>query len=182
LLVFSAVSVHPATMAVTDDFVATGTQLKIEKPTKGCVTTPCDVIDGPIVKFKNGSVKKLEDYEETKQVYDEIEEIIYIGDILFPLGDVINRNAVLPKPGYVEEWWNLELEKAGGSVEDYYNISFDESVELSRKYKIPLHPKFIYFWTEISKEEFLNLIEWLKYSWINKKLIFPFGKDRARKI
>ena len=47
---FSAVSVHPATMAITDSFIAVGTQLKIEKPTKGCVTTVCDSIEGPIVK------------------------------------------------------------------------------------------------------------------------------------
>jgi DNA polymerase II large subunit len=32
---FSAFSLHPATMAITDDFIAMGTQLKIEKPTKG---------------------------------------------------------------------------------------------------------------------------------------------------
>src|SRR3989344_391846 len=32
---FSATSVHPATMAITDDFLAIGTQLKIERPTKG---------------------------------------------------------------------------------------------------------------------------------------------------
>jgi len=31
---FSASSLHPATMAITDSFIATGTQLKIEKPTK----------------------------------------------------------------------------------------------------------------------------------------------------
>src|SRR3990167_6628368 len=53
---FSAVSLHPATMGITGDFIATGTQLKIEKPTKGCCVTPCDSIDGPIVKLKNGNL------------------------------------------------------------------------------------------------------------------------------
>src|SRR4030042_5162664 len=105
---FSAVSIHPATMAVTNNFLATGTQLKIEKPTKGCVVTLCDNIDGPIVKFKNQSVKKMNNYEETKILYSEIEEIIYLGDILFPLGDVMNRNSLLISPGYVEEWGGLE--------------------------------------------------------------------------
>ncbi|HJX50029.1 MAG TPA: DNA polymerase II large subunit, partial [Candidatus Nanoarchaeia archaeon] len=33
---FSATSLHPATMEITDGFIAIGTQLKIEKPTKGC--------------------------------------------------------------------------------------------------------------------------------------------------
>jgi DNA polymerase II large subunit len=36
---FSATSMNPATMAITDNFIAIGTQLKIEKPTKGCVVT-----------------------------------------------------------------------------------------------------------------------------------------------
>src|SRR3989338_381140 len=60
---FSAFSIHPATMAITDDFIATGTQLKIEKPTKGGVATSCDSIEGPIVKLVNGSVKKIKTKE-----------------------------------------------------------------------------------------------------------------------
>ena len=179
---FSAASLHPATMAITDSFIATGTQLKIEKPTKGCVITPCDSVDGPIVKLFNGSVKKIKTIEEAKKFYSDVEEIIYLGDILFPFSDVVNRGADLIKPGYVEEWWNLELEKKGGKVENFYDVDFEEAVGLSKKYEIPLYPKFIYFWTEISKEEFLNLIEWLKHSWINKKLIFPFGKIEQEKF
>src|SRR3989338_5783530 len=61
---FSAVSVHPATMGITDSFLSGGTQLKIEKPTKGCTISSCDVIDGPIVKMKDGSVKKIRDLED----------------------------------------------------------------------------------------------------------------------
>lgn len=180
---FSAVSVHPATMAVTDDFIATGTQLKIEKPTKGCVTTPCDQIDGPIVKFKNGSVKKLEDYEESKLLYNEIEEIIYLGDILFPLGDVMNRNSMLLKPGYVEEWWGLELEKAGGSVEDCFNVSLDDALHISKKYNLSLHPSYIYYWTEIDHEQFLGLVDWFQHSRINNgKLLFPYNKSEKERF
>jgi len=181
---FSAVSVHPATMAVTDDFIGTGTQLKIEKPTKGCVTTPCDTIDGPIVKFKNGSVKKLEDYDEAKQVYDEIEEIIYLGDLLFPLGDVINRNAVLPVPGYVEEWWDLELkEKNNKGSENYLDVDLNKAIELSDKFKIPLHPKYIYYWTQIDWEQFLGFIDWFQHARINdKKLLFPYNKTEQERF
>ena len=76
---FSAASVHPATMGITDSFVAIGTQLKIEKPTKGCAITSCDMIDGPIVKLFNGSVKKLNSLEEAKKIYHDVEEIIYLG-------------------------------------------------------------------------------------------------------
>ncbi len=180
---FSAVSVHPATMAVSDDFIATGTQLKIEKPTKGCVTTPCDVIDGPIVKFKNGSVKKMDDYDETKELYGEISEIIYSGDLLFPLGDVINRNAVLIKPGYVEEWWNLELEREGGSVENYYEVSLEKAMDLSLKFKIPLHPTYIYYWNQIDYEQFLGFIDWFQHSRINnEKLLFPYNSSEQERF
>ncbi|VVB78665.1 DNA polymerase II large subunit [uncultured archaeon] len=179
---FSAVSVHPATMGITNDFIATGTQLKIEKPTKGCVTTPCDLIDGPIIKLKNGTVKKLYDYDEAKKLYKDVSEIIYPGDILFPLGDVMNRNAVLIKPGYVEEWWNLELEKNSGKVDNCYKVELEKAVELSNKFNVPLHPSYIYYWNQINYEQFLGFIDWFLHSRINNgKLLFPFGlTDRER--
>ncbi len=174
---FSAASLHPATMAITDNFIANGTQLKIEKPTKGCAITCCDKIEGPIVKLKNKSVKRLSNFDEAKKIYPFVEEIIYLGDILFPFSDVLNRNYNLLKPGYVEEWWNLELEKAGGKTRDYYEVSLAEAVKLSEDYKIPLHPKYIYFWKEVSKEQFQNLIEWLNCSIVTEgKLVFPFTK------
>ncbi|MBS3074920.1 DNA polymerase II large subunit [Candidatus Pacearchaeota archaeon] len=180
---FSAASIHPATMAITDNFIATGTQLKIEKPTKGCCITPCDLIDGPIVKLENDSVKKLSSYEEAKKLYKDIKEIIYLGDILFPLGDVMNRNSVLIKPGYVEEWWNLELEKAGGKIKDYYNVTLEESIELSQKYSIPLHPSYIFYWTQINYEEFLGFADWFNHSRISdEKLLFPFNSSEKQRF
>jgi len=181
---FSAVSVHPATMAVTNDFIATGTQLKIEKPTKGCVTTPCDEIDGPIVKFKNGSVRKLVDYDEAKMLYCEIEEIIYLGDMLFPLGDVLNRNAVLLKPGYVEEWWNLELQKKkGGGVENPFKVDLEFAIKLSKEYDLSLHPNYIYYWNQIDYEQFLGFVDWLQHSRVNAgKLLFPYNKSESERF
>ncbi|MDP2628729.1 MAG: DNA polymerase II large subunit [Nanoarchaeota archaeon] len=179
---FSATSFHPATMAITDDFLAIGTQLKIEKPTKGCAITVCDSIDGPIVKLFNGSVKKIKTKDEAKKLYPDVEEIIYLGDILFPFSDLANRNSKLIKPGYVEEWWNLELNEKNGKVANFYDVDFLEAVELSKRYKIPLYPKFIFYWTQISKKEFLGLIEWLKYSRVDKKIIFPYNKTEQEKF
>jgi len=184
---FSAASLHPATMAIVDDFIATGTQLKIEKPTKGCAVTVCDSIDGPIVKLFNGTVKKIKDKEEAKKIYPDVEEIIYLGDILFPFSDLSNRNSDLLKPGYVEEWWKLDLKNAKGEdfvgkEIDCFNISFDEAVESSKKCKIPLNPKFIFYWTEISKKEFESLIEWLRNSKIVKKIIFPYNSSEQEKF
>jgi DNA polymerase II large subunit len=180
---FSATSIHPATMAITDGFIATGTQLKTEKPIKGCAITSCDSIDGPIVKLFNGNVKKIKSKDEAKKFYPDIEEIIYLGDILFSFGDVANRNANLLKQGYVEEWWKLDLIEKDYEIEkqiDCFNIDFETAVKLSNKFNIPLHPKFIYYWTEISKEQFMGLIKWLKYSRAHKKIIFPYSKAEQK--
>ena len=179
---FSAVSLHPATMGITDNFIAIGTQLKIEKPTKGCVTTVCDSIDGPIVKLVNGSVKKLQTLEEARKLYPDVEEIVYLGDILFPFSDLANRNSNLIKPGYVEEWWNLELEQKGGEVKDCFNVDFEKAVELSEQYKIPFYPKYIFYWTQISIEQFSNLIKWLKNSRFEEKIILPYNKESREKF
>ncbi len=179
---FSAASIHPATMAITDNFIAIGTQLKIEKPTKGCVITSCDSIDGPIIKLFNGSVKKVKTKEEAEKLYKDTEEIIYLGDFLFPFSDVLNRNADLIKPGYVEEWWNLELQQKDSNFEvDYFNVEFEKAIELSKQYEIPLHPNYIYYWTQISKEQFEGLIDWLKNSWVSEKIIFPYSKTEQEK-
>ena len=179
---FSAALVHPATMAISNNFISSGTQLKIEKPTKGCAVTVCDQIDGPIVKLKNGSVKKLYDFEEAKFLYNQTEEIIYLGDLLFPLGDVINRNYTLLKPGYVEEWWELELKKSGGRVADGFSVGFDEAVKLSKKFNVPLHPEFIYFWTQITKDDFFSLVDWMGHAeFADFKIILPWGRtDKER--
>ncbi|MCK5043739.1 DNA polymerase II large subunit [Candidatus Pacearchaeota archaeon] len=187
---FSAASLHPATMGISDDFIAIGTQLKIEKPTKGCAVTVCDSIDGPIVKLTNGSVRKLKSEKEARELYKEVDEIIYLGDILFPFSDLANRNYDLIKPGYVEEWWKLDLQEAQNpdnfsSDEEKINpfdISFEKATALSKKYNIPLNPKFIFYWTEISKQEFFGLIEWIKNSQITKKIIFPYNKSEQEKF
>ena len=180
---FSAVSVNPATMLISNYFIATGTQLKIEKPTKGCVVTPCDQIEGPTVKLKDGSVKRLNNYEEAKDFYEKVDEIIYLGDILFPLGDVINRNANLVKPGYVEEWWNLQLLEKKGKVNDFWNVEINEAINLSRKYKIPFHPSHIFYWTQINYEELLGFIDWLQHSRVNDgKLLFPYNSSEKERF
>lgn len=182
---FSAASLHPATMAVTDDFIAIGTQLKIEKPTKGCAITSVDTIDGPIVKLFNGTVRQLKTVEETRKVYSDIEEIIYLGDILFPLSDLANRNHVLIKPGYVEEWWHLDLKEKDEelcNIINPFSISLEEATGISLKYGIPLNPKFIFYWNEISRDQFLNLIKWFSYSKVSGKIILPFNKSEQEKF
>jgi len=180
---FSATCVHPATMGITDNFLAIGTQLKIEKPTKGCVVTVCDIIEGPIVKFKDGSVKQISDLEESKKIYNEIEEIIYLGDILFPFSDLANRNYDLIKPGYVEEWWDLELKEKNLFLAESlncYKVNFEEAIKISEENLVSLHPKFIYYWSQINKNQLLSLINFVSSGKIiEKTLVLPWTiKDK----
>lgn len=158
---YSTLALHPATMAVTNGFIAVGTQLKIEKPTKGCTVASCDTIDGPIVKLKDGSVRRLSDPTEALKLYPQVEEIVYLGDLLVPYGDFLNRNHPLEKAGYVEQYWLEELKAAGGNSKLF--VDFLEAVNLSRTYSVPLHPSFVYYWKELSYTDFLALLDWIAH-------------------
>ena len=174
---FSATAVHPATMGISDCFLSVGTQLKIEKPTKGCAIAACDSIDGPIVRLKNGSVKHVRDLEDAKRLYSQVDEILYFGDLLVSFGDVANRNYELLKPGYVEEWWALALEKKIGSEVSFniFDVSLEHAISLSQQHGVPLHPRWIFFWRELTYEHFAALIGWLAEGSIqNEKLVLPY--------
>jgi len=184
---YSAQSIHPASMQVMNNFIATGTQLKVERPGKGAAFTPCDTIDGPIVKLKDGSVLKLDTEQEAKQVKKEVVEVIYLGDALINYGDFLNRNHILVPPGYCEEWWVQEIEKKTvsmfGSLDTYklaelVNARQEEldkifknplaekpsaqlALILSKTTNTPLHPKHTHFWNSIEKSELPKLAAWL---------------------
>ncbi|RZD30442.1 hypothetical protein CXT76_02590 [Candidatus Parvarchaeota archaeon] len=176
---YSTLALNPATMAATKDFIAIGTQLKIEKPTKGCTIASCDTIDGPFVKLSDGTAKYLKSVQEVENISEKIEEIIYLGDLLVPYGDFINRNHPLTKPAYVEQYWQEELKKAGGNSS--LKINFEKALELSDKFKVPLHPSFIFYWTEINFEEFTNLLNWISKGTINENFTLPYAeKDIAK--
>ncbi len=177
---YSALAVHPATMALSKGFIAIGTQLKIEKPTKGCTVASCDTIDGPIIKLNNGSVVKVKTYDEGKKIYKETSEILYLGDLLVPYGDFLNRNQLLGVPGYVEQYWKAELAEKG--IDSELNVSFEKACELSVKENLPLHPEYIYYWSQISYEQFLGLLDWIAHGDIvNHILRLPYAQiERER--
>ena len=159
---YSAVSISPVTMAILNNFIAFGTQIKLEKPTKGAAVTACDSIDGPIVKLKDGSVFKIETVEQAKQLKEEIAEIIYLGDMLVTYGDFLNRNHPLLPAGFCEEWWNLELKEKGYIHKiDPFNVNFETALKLSEEFKVPLHPKYIFFWSQLNYDLFFPLLDWL---------------------
>lgn len=106
---FASCSMSAQTMEILDDFVAVGTQLKIERPGKATVITACDTIEPPIVKLKDGSVKRLNTQEMAKKYTNEIDTILHLGDLLISYGEFSENNHILVPNGYCEEEWALEL-------------------------------------------------------------------------
>jgi DNA polymerase II large subunit len=166
----AAGGIHPATMGILDDFVAIGTQLRIERPGKSTSICPVSYIEPPIVKLKNGNVVKINSYNLARKIFPDIEEILFLGDILFGFGEFTENNHILIPSGYVEEWWALELKKA---LKDQENIdsrlqelvenpfiskpTAEEAIRLAKKYQIPLHPHFTDYWGNITIKELCTL-------------------------
>ena len=71
-------AVHPATMEVLDEFIAIGTQIKVERPGKAGGITSCDSIDGPIVLLKDREVKKVSSLEEALKIKPRVEKILFL--------------------------------------------------------------------------------------------------------
>jgi DNA polymerase II large subunit len=156
----AAIAVSPATMAVLDDFVAIGTQVKIERPGKAGAMTPCSSVEGPIVLLQSGDVVQVDTQEEAQAVKGRVREIIDVGEILIPFGEFAENNHFLMPAGYPIEWHREELLARLGSLpEDWESPSFERAVEMSREHKVPLHPKFNLFWYDLSPEDVLALRE-----------------------
>jgi len=168
----AAAGMNPITMTLLDDFVAIGTQLRIERPGKSASICPVSSIEPPIVKLKNGAVMKISNMKMAKECFQNIEKILFLGDILFGFGEFSENNHKLVPSGYVEEWWALELEQAiqgqqnlSAELNEYIKDPFNnipsakEALDIAKKYNVPLHPKYIDFWGNISGEELLILRE-----------------------
>ncbi len=191
---YSAAGISPATMVVLDRYVATGTQLKVERPGKAAAITPCDSIDGPIVKLADGSVLRFDTEQDAKAYAKEVVEILYLGDFLVSYGDFYDRNHVLVPAGYCEEWHFLELAAAEKAVSDestknlcseYKSICFpsfpsaQQAICISKKLGIPLHPRYTYFWNAVNPESILSLLSWLQQAKIaGSKIVLPFSDSK----
>ncbi|MBN2881642.1 DNA polymerase II large subunit [Candidatus Woesearchaeota archaeon] len=185
---FSAQSINPAAMHVVLDFIATGTQCKMERPGKAAALSPCDTIEGPTVLLENGDVVQLNTDAEGREFKKQVKKILFLGDILQNYGDYLNRAHKLAKPGYCEEWWIQEFEESAtekfgiadkikiASLLDmdsdriktlfddflYQRPTIEESLTISEKFKIPLHPKYTQHYRLSSKEDLLYFLEILR--------------------
>ncbi|MDK2982912.1 MAG: polymerase large subunit [Thermococcaceae archaeon] len=143
---FATWSINPAVMIMVDEFLAVGTQMKTERPGKGAVVTPATTIEGPIVKLKDGSVVRVDDYHKALELKDQVEEILYLGDALIAFGDFVENNQTLLPANYVEEWWIQEFVEAVNKVYELDLKPFQENeretVEEAADY-LDLDPEFL---------------------------------------
>jgi DNA polymerase II large subunit len=188
------VGIHPATMLVLQGFIAAGTQLRLELPGKGGVAVPVDSLEPPIVKLKDGSVVRVS-LGNFNLVKDKIEKILFLGDILVSFGDFLYQGKSLSPSGYVEEWWaedlrkiilnefNGDFKKAADATEvsaerlkEFLEDPFsnkpncEEAITLSLKARLPLHPAFTFFWSNLDNAGELELFKkWLSSSEVELK-------------
>ncbi|MEM0149867.1 MAG: hypothetical protein QXW10_03160, partial [Candidatus Micrarchaeaceae archaeon] len=128
----------PSTMILLDEFIATGTQLKVEKPGKGCIAMPVDSIEGPFVKLDDGRAFRINDPAIAMEYKDHISKIISVGDILITYGDFKKTNTALLPTSYVEEYWYAQLKAAGYAGEMPKALSFRDAFQYSKDYGIPM--------------------------------------------
>ncbi|CAG0972361.1 MAG: DNA-directed DNA polymerase II large subunit [Candidatus Methanoperedens sp.] len=175
---FAAAGISPATMVLMDDFIAAGTQIKVERPGKAAGIAPVDTIDGPTVRLFNGDVLRIKTEEEAKKIRPAVQQILDIGEILINFGDFLENNHPLVPSSYCYEWWLQELAAKTSIKElgDLKNPNGEKALYLSDTYKVPLHPEYTYLWHDISIDEFFQLSEYIringKYS---HKLSFPIN-------
>jgi len=153
-------NIHPATMTMVDDFLAYGTHMKVERPGKGCVVVPHSGIEGPVVKLKNGNVVRVKTVEQALEIRPDVEEVLFLGDMLIAYGDFLKSNHPLLPSGYCKEIWELEVGEKGVKPREIRDSS--DAFEFSRTNSVPLHPDYTLVWHDISIDELKQLREWLK--------------------
>ncbi len=154
----ASLAVNPATMVVLRRFVAIGTQLKLEYPGKATATALCDTVEGPIVELEDGSLLALHDAPAAEAVLDRVRRIVDLGELLVPYGEFLENNRPLEPGAYSPDRHLEELEAAGVPAERALELpEYEPAVDLARRYRVPLHPRFNLFWHDLTVDEIRNL-------------------------
>ncbi|WP_135821810.1 DNA polymerase II large subunit [Halostella litorea] len=164
---FATAGVHPATMHLVDDFLATGTQIKTERPGKAAGVVPVDSIEGPTVRLANGDVRRIDDPEEALEVRNGVEKVIDLGEYLVNYGEFVENNHPLAPAAYAFEWWVQEFADTDADVQamadsvrvDLEDPTPDEAIEWATEYDAPLHPTYTYLWHDLDVGEFEALAD-----------------------
>ncbi len=155
----AAVGFSPATMIIVDDFIAPSTQIKTERPGKAAGAVPVDSLEGPTVRLDTGELRRIDGLEEARRVQNSVEEILDLGEIGVPYGEFVENNHPLAPASYAPEWWEQDLESAGGDSSEinHKEIKVGTAIQLATEYSIPIHPEYTYLWHDVSPEEYAAL-------------------------
>ncbi|MFD1687911.1 DNA polymerase II large subunit, partial [Halolamina salifodinae] len=159
---FATAGVHPATMHLVDDFLATGTQIKTERPGKAAGVVPVDSIEGPTVRLANGDVRRIDDPAEALEIRNGVDEILDLGEYLVNFGEFIENNHPLVPASYAVEWWEQEFADAGADVQalrDDPHVDLDTpdprtALDWADRYDCPIHPEYTYLWHDVTVAEY----------------------------
>jgi len=160
----AATSIHPASMYATGNFIIPATQMKIERPGKATVVSPCTTIDGPYVQLKDGSAKRIINKEEISEDIlkgqimtesDEIKKVWDLGEILIPAGEFRENNHPLMPSPYVKEWHEEVLKGQGFT----YPQTFEEALEQAKNEEIPIAPEYVAHFNDLTGEEIETLCQ-----------------------
>lgn len=147
-------AVNPATMIVLRRFVAIGTQVKLEFPGKATAMAICDEVEGPIVELADGSVTAVHDAERAEELLPHVRRIVDLGELLVPFGEFLENNRALVPGTYSLEWHLEELRAAGADPAAVpLAPSYPEAVATSQRWGVPLHPRYLLFWHDLTPPE-----------------------------
>ncbi|MCX6651085.1 MAG: DNA polymerase II large subunit [Methanomassiliicoccales archaeon] len=152
----AAIALNPATMYALDNFLAIGTQIKLERPGKAGAVTPCDRLEGPILLLENGNLVQTNTVEEFLPCKGKVREIVDVGQILLPFGEFVENNHILVPGDYDLEWHRAELRAVcGDELPDGWEDpgDFQAAWLMSQKHNVPLHPKYNLFWYDLPLTE-----------------------------
>jgi DNA polymerase II large subunit len=181
----AACAVNPATMVILRRFLAIGTQLKVEYPGKAAAMGLCDAIEGPIVELDDGTITAVHERERAQELLPHIVRILDLGELLVSFGEFLENNRALVPDGYSAPWHLEELRAAGAPLESLpTSPTYAEALDTSRRYGVPLHPKFSLFWHDLSSGELRALSEFVEANgrWRDEALTLPVDPEHAERL
>ncbi|MCI4364752.1 MAG: DNA polymerase II large subunit [Thermoplasmata archaeon] len=171
----AACALNPATMVILQHFVAVGTQVKLEYPGKATAMGVCDTIEGPIVELDDGTLTAVHEAARATDLLPRVRRIIDLGEILVSYGEFLENNRPLAPGAYSLDWHVEELLAAGADPVAIAPTSYEDAVRTSRTFRVPLHPRWLLFWHDLSPGEIRALSEFVERTgrWSDGALELP---------
>ena len=172
----AACAVNPATMVILQHFVAIGTQVKLEYPGKAAAMGVCDTVEGPIIELDDGTVTAVHDLARAEELRPRVRRILDLGELLVSFGEFLENNRPLVPGTYSLDWHLEELRAAGlDPSEATLGTTYAAAVALARQHHVPLHPRWLLFWHDLTSAEIRALAEFVERTgrWVGENLELP---------